>query len=244
MDLLLPLSVFLVLLMIGGIVLTLSWNLSLGKKIPEHPIQGTSFYPSQMYIAQDGCGGIAVNEQALKICLLKNPAVTPHVLPVSCLIGSFLVKNGEIIGERLRTIPNGLIRFQERVRSRLEELITNRQIPSSHQNNQQIDLIVLIQDEIDPLHVINFLDMETKEGGILFEKALTTAAHWHKVLADLIFKADQQAQLHPEADQPIHEWLCIPAAEQIEMPGNTKDKKGLPSQEIKLAEETIAAVKS
>jgi hypothetical protein len=244
MEVILPLFMFLVLLMIGVMVLTLSWNVSSGKKHQEHPINGTSFVPSHMFIAHDGCGGIALNEQALQICLLKNPAVTPHVLPVSCLIGSFLVKNGEIIGERLRTIPKGLIGFQQRERSRLEELIANRQVSSCHQHNQRIDLIVLIHDERDPLHGINFLDMETKEGGILFENSLATAAHWHKVLTDLIFQADRQAQFLPETDGQQGERLFTPAAEQLDVPVATEKKMIMPPQVFSLPEETIPAAKA
>jgi hypothetical protein len=41
--------------------------------------------------------------------------------------------------------------------------------------------------------------METKVGGILFEKALTTSRHWHYVLDGLILQADQKALISSEA---------------------------------------------
>lgn len=200
MDVTLIFFVFLVCLVLGAIVLTMSMSPS-GKKEQKNPIQGTSFIPSQMFMSNDGLGGIAVNDNTLRICLLKNPAIPPRLLPISGLIGSFLVKNGEILGEGLRTGPKALISFQKIMHSNVERLIKSWQATSSHKDNQRIDLIVLIHDEVDPLHTVNFLDMETKEGGILYEKALGTATHWHYVLDGLILQADQHARLQPEPDQ-------------------------------------------
>ena len=41
-------------------------------------------------------------------------------------------------------------------------------------------------------------EAKTKANGILFEKALITAKHWHNVLDGLILQADQQGQMAPE----------------------------------------------
>ena len=43
--------------------------------------------------------------------------------------------------------------------------------------------------------------METKEGGILFEKAISTAKHWQYVLEGLILQADQLAGFQSEITQ-------------------------------------------
>ena len=82
-----------------------------------------------------------------------------------------------------------------------ERLIKSWQASSSQKDNQRIDLMVWIHDEDEPFHVVNFLNMETEEGGILFEKYLDTATHWHKVLNGLILQADQLACLQIESDQ-------------------------------------------
>lgn len=71
--------------------------------------------------------------------------------------------------------------------------------PGSPRGNQRIDLVATVLDEIHPYHVVNFLDMETKVGGIIFEKALTTSKHWHYVLDGLILQADQKALKDNEA---------------------------------------------
>lgn len=193
--------VLLVCLALGAIVLTLSLGPSTKNKKEENQIQGTSFIPSQMFMGTDGLGGIAVNDQTLKICLLHLPEAPTRILHISSLVGSFLVKNGEVLQETLRTGPKALISFQKLMHSNAERLIKSWQASSSQKDNQRIDLIVWIHDEDEPFHVVNFLNMETKEGGILYEKSLGTATHWHKVLDGLILQADQLACLQRESPQ-------------------------------------------
>ena len=200
MDFTLMFAVLLVCFALGAIVLTLSLNPSVTNQ-EENRIQGTSFIPSQMFMNNDGLGGIAVNDKTLQFCLLKNPECPPRMLHISHLVGSFLVRNGEILGEGKRTGPKALISFQKIMHSHVKKLVRSSQASSSQPGNQRIDLLVLIHDEDDPLHTINFLDMETKEGGILYEKALGTANHWHNVLDGLILQADRQARLQTEPDQ-------------------------------------------
>ena len=243
MDVTLMFCMFLVFIVLGAIFLTLSLSPA-SKKEQGHPIRGTSFIPSQMFIGHDGLGGIAVNDKTLRICLLKNPAMPPRLLPISDLVGSFLVKNGEISGEGRRTGPKALISFQKVMHSNVERLIKSWQTTASHQDNQRIDLIVLLHDEHDPLHVVNFLDMETKEGGILYEKALGTATHWHNVLDGLILQADQHARLQAESDQGGAESPLPSVADELEKLGDLVEKKLMTPQEFTLQKEKLLAAKT
>ncbi|MGP0592573.1 hypothetical protein ACTRXD_08515 [Nitrospira sp. T9] len=201
MDFALMFMVLVVYLALGAIMLTVSLSPKTKNKKEETRIQGTSFIPSQMFMGTDGVGGIAVNDQTLKICLLHSAAVPPRLIHISSLVGSFLVKNGEVLRETLRTFPKSLISFQELMHPNAERLIKSWQNSPSQKDNQRIDLMVWIHDEDEPFHVVNFLNMETKEGGILFEKSLDTATHWHKVLNGLILQADQLACLQMGSDQ-------------------------------------------
>lgn len=201
MDFTLMFVVLLVCLALGAILLTLSLSPRAINKKEENQIQGTNFIPSQMFLGNDGLGGIAVNDRTLKICLLHTPAAPPRILPISSLVGSFLVKNGEVLKETLRTGPKSLISFQNVMHSNVERLIKSWQTSSSQKDNQRIDIIVWIFNEDEPLHVVNFLNMETKEGGILYEKSLGTATYWQNVIEGLILQADQIAGLQTEPDQ-------------------------------------------
>jgi hypothetical protein len=243
MDFALMFFVLLICILLGAVVLTLGMTPS-GKKAQENPIKGTSFIPSQMFMSRDGLAGIAVNDQTLQICLLKNPATPPRLLPISDLVGTFLVKNGEIIGDWLRKDPKTLTLFQKVMRSNVERLVLSWQSPSFLHDNQRIDLIVLIQDEHDPLHVVNFLDMETKEGGILYEKALATATHWHHVLDGLILQADQQARLQTESDHGEPEHPLPSVADELKKLGDLVEKQLMTSQEFTAQKEKLLAAKT
>lgn len=230
-------------IVLGAIVLTLSLSPS-GKKEQPNPITGPSFIPSQMIMGNDGLGGIGVNDRSLRLCLLKSPAIPPLMLPISGLVGSFLVKNGEILGKRLRTWPKALISFQTIMQSNMERLISSWQTAASPHDNQRIDLIVLIHDESEPLHVVNFLDMETKEGGILYEKALTTATHWHAMLNDLLLQADQQARLLPDPEQEETESPTASVADELEKFGELVKKNLMTPQEFSAQKEKLLAAKT
>jgi hypothetical protein len=222
------------------VILSLTFS---GKNPPGIPITGTNFIPSQMLMSNDGLGGIAVNEQTTRICLLKNQPTPPRLFHFSQLVGSFLVHNGKILGEGLRTRPSSLVSFQKVMHPRLEQLIESWQTTASPQDNQRIDLIVLIHDEEDPLHAVNFLDMETKKGGILWEKALGTATHWHNLLDNLIREANHQAHLQSEPDQNATNNPLMSVPDEWEKSGDLVEKNGITPEEFTAQKEKLPAAK-
>jgi len=179
---------------IGGLFIILGQTPS-QQNSSNKKIAGTDFIPSQMYMGSDGLGGLAVNERTQQICLFTSATSSPRLLPITDLIGSYLVKNGDILGEGKRMFPNKVVAYLNGLHRQKESLIKNLHIVSSPRGNQRIDLLVIVQDQDDPILVVNFLDMETKEGGILFEKAMSTATHWHYVLDGLILQADHLARV-------------------------------------------------
>ena len=81
------------------------------------------------------------------------------------------------------------------------DLIKNLHLSSSQGPNQRIDLLVVVHDQDNPIHFVNFLDMDTKEGGILYEKAINAAKHWQFVLEGLLLQADQLTKIQSETPQ-------------------------------------------
>ena len=187
-------------LIVGGIIFALSPT-SRGKNTSAQTIEGTDFIPSQMFMGKDNLGGLAVNEHTHQICLFTEPSAPPRLLCLTDLIGSYLIKNGEVLGEGKRSYPEEILTFLHEIHGSTEDLIKSLHIESSQKSNQRIDLLVFVHDQDNPIHVVNFLDMETKEGGILFEKAISTAKHWQYVLEELILQADQISRLQFETPQ-------------------------------------------
>jgi len=185
-------------LIVGGIFIALSLP-SRGHGLSTQEIAGTNFTPSQMFMGKDNLGGVAINERTYQICLFPSPSSPPRVLPLTDILGVYLINNGEILGERKRRYPDKVVNFLDEVQDPKEGLTQSVHIDSSHGPNQRIDLVIVVHDQEEPLHMVNFLDMETKEGGILFETAIATAKHWYNVLDGLIFQADQLVRLESEA---------------------------------------------
>ena len=187
-------------IIIGGIFFILG-HTPKEQHTSDKKIRGIDFTPSQMFMGSDGLGGLAVNERTQQICLLKSPSSSPRLFPITDLIGSYLIKNGEILGEGKRSYPEEILTFLNEIQGQTEDLIKSLHIESSQGQNQRIDLYVVLHNQDKPIHMVNFLDMETKEGGILFEKAISTAKHWQYVLEGLILQADGLARFQSEITQ-------------------------------------------
>ena len=200
MDAIIFFGGLLVALIVGGIIFTLSLTPRVQNTSAEK-IEGTDFTPSQMFMGKDSLSGLAVNEHTHQICLFESPTFPPRVLPIIDLIGSYLINNGEVLGEGKRSYPEEILTFSNEIQGTKEDLIKSLHIESPHGPNQRIDLVVLVHNQDNPIHIVNFLDMETKEGGILFEKAISTAKHWQYVLEGLILQADQISRLQFETPQ-------------------------------------------
>jgi hypothetical protein len=200
MDAIILFEGLIVALIVGGIIFALSLT-PRGQKSSAQNVEGTDFIPSQMFKGKDNQGGLAVNEHTHQICLFESSTSPPLLLPITDLIGSYLIKNGEVFGERKRSYPEEILTFLNEIQDPTEDLIKNLHIASPQETNQRIDLLVVVHDQDNPIHIVNFLDMETKEGGILFEKAISTAKHWQYVLEGLILQADQLARVQSEITQ-------------------------------------------
>jgi len=202
MDLIIPFLGFTVMVIAGGIIFSLGLT-ARTRKTSAQTIEGTDFIPSQMFMGKDDLGGIAISEHTHQICLFKSPESPPLLLPITDLIGVFLVNNGEVLKEKKRTYPQESIDFFEEVQIPKKGLIQSLHIESTQGPTQRIDLVILIHDENEPIHLINFLNMDTKEGGIIFEKAITTAKHWQNVMEGLLFQADQLSKFQATTPQQI-----------------------------------------
>ncbi|MGE3785496.1 MAG: SHOCT domain-containing protein [Nitrospirales bacterium] len=224
------------------VILAILFVLNLpNKSSQEQParLPGVDFLPTQMYRGSDGMVGLAINEETYQLCLLKNSTRPPRIFPVKDLIGSFLVKNGEMIGQALRTRPQKNHAFLKTVQSQLTALIGSSDSPQSGGSNQRIDLIVAVHDEEDPLHVVNFLDMETKEGGILYEKAISTAKHWHSLVDGLILKADHLEHVQGDIRDADTESSVTSVATEIEKLAELVENKLITKQEFEAQKEKI-----
>ncbi len=228
------------------VILAIFFVLTLPEKsTQERPakLPGVDFLPTQLYRGSDGMAGLAINEETHQLCLLKNATSPPRIYPLKDLIGSFLVKNGVLIGQKLRTRPKTIQTFLKIVQDHIQERIGSGDSPQLCDSNQRIDLIVAVQDEEEPLHIVNFLDMETKEGGILYEKAISTARHWHSLLDGFILKADHLEHIQGNIADTDTDTPSTSAAREIEMLAELVENQIITQQEFEAQKEKILTEK-
>ncbi len=242
MDALIIMFTLVVVILFGGIFIILTLPQA-GRKETFKKIDGTDFIPLQMLMGNDGLSGIAVNEHSRRICLLKTPSSSPRLLPVSALVGSHVIYNGKTLEQGLRSCPKEVLTFLREIQPKIEREITRLHAESSSSSNQRIDLLVLVHDMTNPIHVVNVLDMETKEGGIIFDKSINTAKHWHYLLDGLILQGDHQARLQAESEQPETNGSTTLVADELVKLGDLFDKKLITQYEFEAQKEKLLAGK-
>ena len=182
-------ALILIVLLVG--VLLLHLGAPSTKKTSDSSNIGTQdFVPSQMYLDNGGSGGIALNEVTKKLCLMKSAEAPPRYLSYTELLASGVLKNGVFLDQTTRTNPKEIIDvIQDQLKATLASEAND---PLPKNQTQKIDLCLVINDKDDPIHLINFLDMDAKEGGVIYDKALNNVKHWHHLLSELINQADNQ----------------------------------------------------
>ncbi|WP_454063078.1 hypothetical protein [Candidatus Nitrospira salsa] len=197
--------ILVVLLGIGFSILHLSKNSSVTAPDPTSSTFADShFTPTQMYLDHASGTGIAINESTQTVCVIQSATRPPHFVHFTELAASFILKNGEIIHTTLRTHPQEYAAMandlQGQLRTKAESMPSTS---TGNTQNQKIELGIALLGQESSIHMIDFLDMETKEEGIMFTKAMASTKHWHHLLSDLIQEANG-VKASSESVQPPH----------------------------------------
>lgn len=234
-----------IILVVGYSLLHL--GISSQQKVPtSSAFESTSFTPTQMYLDNAGGTGLALNESSKTICLIQSSTLPPQTLDYTDLVASFLVKNGVVLQQTLREKPQNMAELAKKSQEQLETRSGRVEItPSPEDQTQQIDLHLVIHDQERPNHVINFLDMDAKEGGVIYKKAMASAKHWHHLTSDLI----QQANAHQpspdhlpqrQSDRPPQ---ILSVADEIEKLNDLLDKNVISQADFDLQKEKLLSRK-
>ncbi|GJL66449.1 MAG: hypothetical protein NPIRA05_14200 [Nitrospirales bacterium] len=190
-----------VLLGIGFSLLHLSKNQSqTAPGPPSSTFADTHFTPTQMYLDHASGTGIAINESTQTICVIQSATQPPRFVHFTELVASCIRKNGETIHSTLRTHPQGYAAMANDLQGQLGTKAESTQSNSTgNTRNQKIELCIAMLGQESSIYIINFLDMETKEGGVMATKAMASTTHWHRLLSDLI----QQANGSKASSEPL-----------------------------------------
>ena len=158
------------------------------------------FNPTQFYVDKDGGEGIGFSEGQKSICLVKPDTSNTKVLPIKDLLLSEVLENGTVVAKSSRSDDKGkellakIHTFNAKASSEQDpEQATSSENGNSSGNTNSIELRILVNDD-DPVHVVSFLNMESKKGGLIYNVAATEAKIWQDIMNSLIKKAGQECQ--------------------------------------------------
>ena len=181
------------------------------------------FNPTQFYVDKDGGEGIGFSEGQKSICLVKPDTSNTKVLPIKDLLLSEVLENGTVVAkssrsddkgkellakihtvnakasseqdpEQATSSENGNSSVNAKASSEQDpEQATSSENGNSSGNTNSIELRILVNDD-DPVHVVSFLNMESKKGGLIYNVAATQAKIWQDIMNSLIKKAGQECQ--------------------------------------------------
>jgi len=201
------------------------------------------FLPSQEVMGTDGLSGIAVDINQSKICLIKNSTmITKRVIGYRDIISVELFEDGDSISKTSRTsqiggaLVGGVLLGGAGV---LLGGLTGSKRTSS--KIKTIDLRILVNDPVAPLHDIKFLNFESKKDSFSYKNAINSARHWHGVLEVLIKRADSEVSVKNPvmAKQEITTIKPSSIADELKKLGELKDSGILTSEEFQVQKKKL-----
>ncbi len=147
---------------------------------------------------KDGGEGIAFSEGQKSICLVRPGTLNTKVLPIKDLLLSEVLENGTVVAKSSRSDDMGkellakIYTLNTKASSEQDpEQATSSENGNSSDNTNSIELRILVNDD-DPVHVVSFLNMESKKGGLIYNEAATQVKIWQDIMNSLIKKAGQK----------------------------------------------------
>jgi hypothetical protein len=154
-----------------------------------------NFSATQQIMGNDGNSGIAVDEGRKKVCLIKQIIgnIELDVIPYRDILSSEVFEDGETTTKTARGSQLGGALIGGLALSGAGAIIGGLSgKTTSSEKVYKIDLRITVNRTSNPIHDINFMNVEGKKQGIIYTVAMEKARHWHGLLAVLIKRADSE----------------------------------------------------
>lgn len=166
------------------------------------------FSVTQKVIGDDGATGLAIDEQRKKVCLIdhRQRTVSCRVVTYKDLLSSEIFEDGSTVTKTVRSSQLGGALIGGLALGGVGAIIGGLSGKTKTSGKvKRIDLRITVNDTQNPLHDVNFLNVETKQDGIVYQGAMKTARHWHGLVEVLIKRADmEERETHIVAAPLLH----------------------------------------
>lgn len=178
---------------IGNIVVTSQKK----DKIKEKLDQLSDFDASQQIVGEDGESGIALDEQRKKVCLIKHNSgnIDLAVISYKDLLASEICEDGTSVTKTSRVSQAGSALLGGLLLGGVGAVVgglTGKKTTTD--KIKRISLRLTVNSTQAPIHDVNFMTVEGKRGGLIYNNAIQKASHWHGLIEVLIKRADSEEQ--------------------------------------------------
>ena len=166
------------------------------KKAMEEKLKSLpDFSPTQKIMSNNGDTGLAIDENRKTIVLINNnlSGVNLKLITYRDALSSEIFVDGETITKTARGSQLGGALIGGLALGGVGAIIGGLSGKTkSSEKVKRVDLRIIINDTKQPLHDINFMDIEGKKDGIIYKAAMEQARHWHGLIDVLIKTADNE----------------------------------------------------
>ncbi|MFA4935503.1 MAG: SHOCT domain-containing protein [Candidatus Methanoperedens sp.] len=201
-------TILILAIVVGGIIIAIGKLVVTSQK--KKDIKGkldqlSDFYASQLIVGEDGESGIAIDEQRKKVCLIKHNAGNTDLAVISYkdLLASEIYEDGTSVTKTSRVSQAGSALVGGLLFGGVGAVVgglTGKK--STSDKIKRIDLRLTVNRTQAPIHDVNFMNVEGKRGGLIYNNAIQKVRHWHGLIEVLIRRADEDDRKEENTFEP------------------------------------------
>ena len=208
----------------------------------EHLSGLDDFSATQQVAGDDGLTGLAIDEGRKKICLIdyKQAEITTRLVPYKDLLSCEIFEDGVTVTKTSRSSQLGGALVGGLALGGIGAVIGGLSGKTTSEGKiKRVDLRLIVNDTANPLHDINFMNVEGKKGGIIYTVAIQQARHWHGLASVLIKQADSEDKATQES--PVTTSATGSLADELKKLADLRDSGALSEGEFQKQKARILA---
>lgn len=213
------------------------------KKAMEDKLESLpNFSPTQKIMGNNGDTGLAIDEDRKKIVLIKNGPTNVALKPITYrdVLSSEIFVDGETVTKTSRASQLGGALIGGLALGGVGAIIGGLSGKTrSSEKVKRVDLRVTVNDTKNPLHDINFMDVEGKKDGLIYQSAMEQARHWHGLIAVLIKMADNEDIEDSKSSSQENVSKSSSLADELAKLSDLRDKGVLSDEEFSIQKQKL-----
>lgn len=239
--------VWVLLIIVIGVGIGIAQTVSVSNKMKamEEKLESLpNFSPTQKIMGNNGDTGLAIDEEAKKVVLIKNGPTGVDLKPITYrdVLSSEIFVDGETVSKAARGSQFGGALIGGLALGGVGAIIGGLSGKTrSSEKVKRIDLRVTVNDIKSPLHEINFMDIEGKKDGIIYKSSMEQARHWHGLITVLIKLADNEdvRRERGESSSQANGGSTASLADELSKLSDLRDKGVLSDEEFSVQKQKL-----